>query len=389
MSTPSHLATRSWPRQLRFLVALMCGAVLSAYAGGSSAASPSSAPEPNLSEPRSSARMFFSGHSLLDDPLPEYVASIAKSLGTPAWWNEQNHPGSTIAARTRGNAAAGSASFPGYSVGKNRDGSGMNVVSELRQPKTIGGQRYDTLVLTERHDIMNTLIWEDTVRYARHFHERLIEGNPQANTYLYHSWLDVDKSNPGRWVAYERAVAPAWQCVASRINQSLQAEGRSDRVVYLPAGLALTRLVEQATQGTGVAGLTGVTVRETVNRIFSDDVHLTPVGVYYMALVTYASVYRRSPAGAWAPAGVVTAEQAQSLQAVAWQVVSSHFNSYRAPDLAQCRAAMVNSVCPAYWKFANRSEPAGVCSKPFAEMTQTNPFYFNASTDRSYWFPAP
>jgi hypothetical protein len=330
--------------------------------------------------------LFFSGHSLTDNPLPEYVASIAQSLNTQVWWNQQNIPGSPTRARTRGENS-NATSFPGYSSGKNRSGSGMNVVNELRQPQTISGQRYDTLILTERHDIVDTLMWENTVAYTRHFHERLIEGNPQANTYLYHSWLSVpNKSNPSSWITYERTAAPAWQCIATRINQSIQLTGRSDRVVYLPAGLALASLVEQATQGSGVAGVTGSTVRETVDRIFSDDVHLTSLGIYYMALVNYASVYRRSPVGAWAPAGV-SATQAQSLQAVAWQAVANHFNTFVAPDLAQCRAMMVNTICSAYATMTNRTSP---CTGTFAATTQQqNPFYFNASTDSSYWFPAP
>lgn len=332
--------------------------------------------------------MFISGHSLTDNPLPDYLASIAQSLNTPLSWNQQNIPGAPIRYRTRG-ADMNSASFSGYSLGKNRSGSGMNVVNELRQPQTIGGQRYDTLILTERHDLVGTIMWEDTVRYTRHFHDRLIAGNPQASTYLYHSWLGVpNKSNPANWINYERTVAPAWQCVATRINQSLQHVGRSDRVVYMPTGLALASLVEQATQGGGVAGVTGSSVRETVDRIFSDDVHLTPLGIYYMALVNYASVYRRSPAGAWAPAGVSTT-QAQSLQAVAWQAVSNHFNNAGAPDLAQCRAVMRDSVCGAYYNFVGRPDQIGACSGFFAATTQQNPFYFNASTDSSYWFPAP
>lgn len=296
--------------------------------------------------------------------------------------------GSPIRLRTRGTNPNGT-TFPGYSTGKNRVGENMNVVNELRQPQTIEGQRYDTLVLTERHDVVSTLMWEHTVAYSRHFHELLIQGNPQASTYIYHAWLSLpDKNAPSSWVTYERKAAPAWQCVATRINQSLQLEGRNDRVTYLPAGLALASLVEQATQGTGVAGITGATVRETVDRIFKDDVHLTPLGSYYMALVSYASVYRRSPVGSWAPASL-TATQARSLQAVAWQAVSNHFNTFTPPDLAQCRVVMRDSVCPAYFNFSNRPDQIGVCSNFFSGTTQSNPFYFNASTDRSYWFPAP
>ena len=343
---------------------------------------------PALSDPRSSARLFFSGHSLTDNPLPDYVASIAQSLSTQVWWNQQMMLGSPIRVRTRGNDSNATA-FPGYSMGKNRSGSGMNVVSELRQPQTISGQRYDTLILTERHDIVNTLMWENTVAYARHYHERLIEGNPQANTYLYHSWLGVpDKNNPTNWIAYERTVAPAWQCIATRINQSIRLAGRSDQMVYLPAGLALASLVEQATQGSGVAGVTGATIRQTMDRIFSDDVHLTSLGAYYMALVNYASVYRRSPVGAWAPVGV-TAAQAQSLQAVAWQAVASHYGTFSPPDLAQCRVVMRDSICPAFFAFTNRTDSGNTCANTFSASTRSNPFYFSESTDAGYWLQAP
>jgi hypothetical protein len=345
-------------------------------------------PIAELKSPRTAARILFSGHSLTDNPLPEYVESIAQSLSTQVSWNQQNIPGSPIRHRTRGGDTS-VATFPGYSLGKNRTGSGMNIVNELRQPQTIDGHRYDTLILTERHDLIDTLTWEDTVRYTRHFHERLVAGNAQSSTYLYHSWLEVpDKSNPSNWIAFERTVATAWQCVAARINHSLASENRRDRVVYLPAGLALTALVEQATQGTGVAGVTGSNVRETVGRIFSDDVHLTRMGVYYMALVNYASVYRRSPMGAWAPSGV-SPTQASSLQAVAWQSVANHYKTFVSPDLHQCRTAMRESVCSAFWTFKNRTDKIAGCSSFFSGTTQNNPFYYNATTDGAYWFPAP
>lgn len=355
--------------------------ILAQHAASSSASSLPSAGA------RTSAQIFFSGHSLIDNPLPEQVAAIAQSLGTQVLWNQQNIPGSTLQFRTRG-AGRHTNGFPGYSTGKNRTGSGMNVVNELRQPQTIGGRRYDTLVITERHDIVSTLWAEDTMPYLRHFHERLIDGNPQANTYLYHSWLGMpDKNAPANWAAYERAAALAWQCTASRINQSLKHEGRTDRVIYLPAGLALVNLVEQATRGPGIDGVTGASVRATVDRIFSDDVHLTPLGVYYMALVTYASIYQRSPVGAWAPPGI-SKTQAQSLQTLAWQTVANHFNGFESPDLGQCRAAMRDTVCPAFLNFTRRADQIGNCTRFFTGTTQENPFFFNAPTDGNYWLPA-
>jgi hypothetical protein len=328
-----------------------------------------------------------SGHSLTDNPLADHMALIAQSLSTPLWWNQQIVLGSPIRFRTRGADLADPA-FPGYSIGKNRDGStGLNIAAELANPQTLGGQRYDTLLLTERHDLASVLVYEDTVRYARHFHERLITGNANAKTYLYHSWLEVNKDSPSAWIGYERAAAPAWQCVAARVNQSLTGEGRSDRMAYLPAGLALTHLVERATTS-GVAGITGSTVRETMDRLFTDNVHLTPTGVYYMALVSYSSIYRRSPVGAAVPAGV-TAQQAAALQALAWEVVSNHYANATTPTMSQCQTTMRDQYCNAFANFKANPGFAGTCISRLTAQNRDNPFYYEASGDAGYWFPEP
>jgi hypothetical protein len=323
-----------------------------------------------------------SGHSLTDDPLGSYMASIAQSLSTPMAWNQQIVIGSPIRVRTRGNNTSDD-SFSGYRSGKNRDGAtGLNIAADL------ASQRYDALVLAERHDLVNVLMWEDTVRYARHFHERLVSGNSNASTYVYHAWLDVsNKDDPSAWIAHERAAAPAWQCVAARVNQSLSGVGRSDRMAYLPAGLALANLVEQATRS-GVAGISAGSTRQTMDRLFSDNVHLTPTGAYYMALVTYASVYRRSPEGAWAPPGV-TSEQARSLQQVAWQSVAGHYGGASTPSMAQCQAVMREQYCSAFGAYKGDANSTSNCINRFSTQSQDNPFYYNAATDAAYWFPAP
>lgn len=333
-----------------------------------------------------SARLFITGHSLTDNPLGEHVVAIANSLGgaTAAKYNQQIVIGSPIANRT--DQPAG---WAGYRRGKNREGSGMNVIDELRSPRTLGGDRYDTLVIAERHDLLSVVQWENTVRYLRHFHERLLEGNPDGRTYFYETWWNVpSRDDPSPWVAHERAASRAWQCVVARVNRSLATEGRRDRITPLPAGAALADLVERAVRGQ-VAGLSAPTPSETMARLFTDDVHLTTTGVYYMALVTYAAVYQRSPVGAWAPSGVSTAAAA-SLQALAWQAVQSFYSTTAQADLDGCRAFVAQEFCPIYWQLRNNPGPIAECTRTFsATDSGRNPLFFNAATDRSYWFAAP
>ncbi len=357
------------------------------------APAPAPAPEPPRESPPSQApapsgatvNAFFSGHSLFDNPLANNVEAIAASLGRQTLWNQQIVLGSPIRYRTRGNDSNDN-SFPGYRYGKNRNGEGLDVLNELRNPQTINGQRYQALVLTERHDLAPTLQWEDTVINARHMHERLIEGNSQATSYLSHSWLDVyNKGDPSAWISYERAAAKAWQCTATRVNVSLANEGRSDRMQYMPSGLALAYLVERATQGT-VDGITRGSNFETVNMLFRDAVHMNDLGSYYMALVTYASIHRQSPAGAWAPAGV-TAAQARSLQDIAWTAVSSYYNNPASPSMASCSQFMRDDFCTRNANYRNVPSSASSCVAFFSAAR--NPFEFNAGSDRSYWAPAP
>ena len=324
---------------------------------------------------RKAAGLFFSGHSLTDNPFPEYVAAIAKSQGAEIHWNQQNIPGSPIRVRSLGSGGWG-----GYSSGKNAHGQGLNVIDELRS------QRYETLIIAERNDLIGPLQWEDSVRLLRHFHERLIEGNPEGITYFYESWAGVaDKNKPAEWIAYERAASPMWQCIGTRINTSLAAEGRSDRIQSLPAGAALASLVERATQTPGLTGITASSDRQTLNNIFSDDVHLTPLSTYYIALLTFATVYQRSPEGAWAPPEV-TPEQAKLLQSLAWEQVQSKPFPW---PLEKCRAVITESFCSTFWRFFGKPQEAPNCAAHFAKRDFGNPFHYDATTDASYWLPPP
>jgi hypothetical protein len=190
--------------------------------------------------------------------------------------------------------------------------------------------------------------------------------------------------------------------MATRINVSLQAEGRPDRLISLPAGVALAALIERATQGPGVPAITRSTGLETVNAIIRDDVHLQPLGAYYMSLVTYASVFRRSPQGAWHPETVAPA-QAAALQDFAWEFVSRYYDAYQPLSLDECRARLLSDEgLASLWQYINaaywRKEIGAVhgylrykrrlmqSRRLFRSDSPENPFYFEPTADKAYWF---
>lgn len=340
-------------------------------------------------------RVFVSGHSLTDLPMPDYLARVAASLGTPVFWDRQYMVGSAIKYRARGRDQE--TGWAGYRQGDNREGRGMDVVEELRR------HPYDVLVITEQHGVIDSLVWHDTVRHLRHYHDRFIAGNPKGRSYFYEPWLGIpNKTEVRRWIAYERAAAPLWQCIASRINRSLAAEGRHDRIASLPVSLALAELVERATSGPGVPGITGSSTAETLDRLFHDNVHLKPLGAYYMALVVYAVVFERSPVGAWAPEGV-SPQQASSLQRVATEATARDRAAPRALTPQACAAALrgpfvgeyLAHMRDDYWAKLDLSPLRATWRRLRNEfkvrwyLWRHDPMAWGLRDEKDYWFPPP
>jgi hypothetical protein len=258
-------------------------------------------------------RLYFSGHSLLDEPLPREAATIAASLGTP---------------------------LAGYTLHAPA-GSSMRERAAAASPPLAG---HDGLIVTEQHTLVGNLVWNDTVSELRRLHERFVAANPRGRVWFYEPWLNVsDRSDPRRWIAYERAASPVWQCVVARVNAALEAGGRHERIASLPAAALLAALVERATQGPGLPGVCGATPQATMQRLFSDDVHLTPLGAYFMSLVVVAWVFERSPEGAPVPAAL-DAIAARTLQGEAWRLVRQQRSASTSPALPDCRARLAGFV---------------------------------------------
>lgn len=332
---------------------------------------------------RQRARIFISGHSLTDDPYGEQLIRISNSLGdsTSAKFNQQIGIGSPIRLRT-----GMPKSLDGYATGKPRpNGKNINVLEEFATGKTIDGDRYDSLVITENHNLLEMIQWENTVRQIRHFHDKLVSFNPLARTFLYASWWQIDKSQPQKWMDTERAVAKAWHCVGARINASLALEGRTDRVLPLPTSLALADLLERILV-TPVPELQISSAREAVNLVFRDNVHLTQMGVYYTALVSYVALFERSPVGAWYPPEV-DGRRARALQQAAWEFTSDFYKSYKDPMLASCVSVDMPTVCEAYLQFRGRQRELSQCRQFFQANSPLNPFRFDEASDATYWFP--
>jgi len=370
---------------------------------------PSAPNVPNApNAPNAPRRVLISGHSLTDQPLPDLLAAMAKSQGIAWDWQRQYIVGSSIRDRSAG--LLGTQPWSGYRSGENRDGKELDLLAELRRAGA-SPEPYDTLLITEQHSVLGGLVWNDTVRHLRHFHDRFIEANPRGTTWFYESWYGIeDKADPTRWIAYEQAASKVWRCVATRVNVSLAAEGRGDRIASLPAGRALAHLIERVTQAPGIEGLgagpldTPEARRAVVDRFVRDDVHLTPLGSYYIALVTSAAVTGAEAAPAWAPPEVEP-QVAAALQREATAFVDAWRREGPAEDLAACRRHLQRDFIRIYWSYVRDTvwiAEQGRLRASLRWLTQiarwqwrvardnaANPFHFDAATDKGYWLPPP
>ena len=98
---------------------------------------------------------------------------------------------------------------------------------------------------------------------------------------------------------------------------------------------------------------------ERVRLLFSDNVHMSDVGRYFIALVHYAVLFGRNPEGAAIPASLAP-ETGRYMQTLAWQYAVSYgqrANAAARRDMATCRALMQKEVCPAYAALQSKGLP--------------------------------
>lgn len=244
--------------------------------------------------PRERASVFFVGHSLVNFDMPAMLDDIAKSMGVDHRYAAQigvgaplhwiwDHPETT---------------------------NGDNAHTELPTG------HYDVLVLTELIPFPEHVMYSETAEYLRRFYELAMSGNPQTQVYFYETWYDV---NDPEWSANIAADRALWEQVVDDVNARVDGPD----ILLVPGGTAMARLVERIDAGE-LPGL------ESRFDLYTDAIHLTDIGNYFIALVQFAVIYRRSPVGATytthdrygRPFDVPDPEAARVMQEVAWEVVS-------------------------------------------------------------------
>ncbi len=251
------------------------------------------------------ARVFFVGHSLINFTIPSMIGSIAESLGVAYEHDEQIMDGGALKMNWEEHGRA----------------KGSNA------QKKIPGGGFDVLVMTEAVDLDDMIRWMEPAKYGGKFYSLAVNANPKVRPLFYETWHERDLvrkrfglNTGGNWRSYIDDDLGKWETIVRDIN----AAEKGPRLHMIPGGQALATLVDEIRAGR-VDGLK----RET--DLFSDNVHLSPLGNYFLALVQFATIYRRNPAGATHQPEdekgtriEVAPETAKTMQRIAWDVVRGY-----------------------------------------------------------------
>ncbi|MBK6578423.1 MAG: hypothetical protein IPG17_19955 [Sandaracinaceae bacterium] len=248
---------------------------------------------PDPGTPLTSANVFFLGHSLQGWQAPAMIANFS------------THAGAT------------------YNY-KAAIGIGANLAWQWEHPEraeghnprtTLAAEPFDVLVMTEAIPLASQIAGADSSGNFGRFLALAHAQNPNVQAYLYETWDYLTVSN---WRAQLDSDRALWASIITDVNAAHP--GRD--VLLIPGGRAMAALHDRIEAGQ-VPGITNL------RDLFTDDVHLTNTGWYFIAMVQYATIFRRSPVGL--PAATTNrfgeaippppAAAVPVMQEVAWQVV--------------------------------------------------------------------
>ncbi|KQI73361.1 hypothetical protein AN191_00155 [Loktanella sp. 5RATIMAR09] len=185
--------------------------------------------------------------------------------------------------------------------------------------------RYDTLVLTERASLSNTMPFHNSLAQALLWFENAWtngNGGNGAETILYATWVDIesgpDFENPHRDpegnIPFRQRLdleMARWEEIRAHVNTNRPDGAPEMRMI--PGPLLMAAIYDDIAAG-NAPGMTGI------SDLFSDTIHLNGLGNYYIALAHFAVIYGRDPRGLQNLDGV-TPQQARYLQDLVWNVL--------------------------------------------------------------------
>jgi hypothetical protein len=223
--------------------------------------------------PAQAANVMHIGHSLMEKEMPLFVKTLADEAKISHSYSYQLIIGSPLTYQWDiGNF--------GEEEQKKKGRQGVDARAALATGK------FDALVMCDATPVLTHLKW-GSLESAPKFYELALRSNPEMRVYLYHFWPSLDAPN---YNAAFAAELKAYETIADTMAQTHAAKFPNGRVLIVPAGAAIAEL-KRRIEAKQVPGIS------SIREIYADDIHLTPKGMYLVALVHFATLYGKNPTG--------------------------------------------------------------------------------------------
>lgn len=219
--------------------------------------------------PLSRVRVLFVGHSLVNQDMPAMARAVAASVGVDFTYDVQL--------------------IDGGSLEVNWNQAERSTGVRARDALATGG--YDTVVLTEAVNLDDHLRWSEPALHAARWYTLARRHRPDARLFFYETWHHRAEPRHARglplvpsrlsWREHLDADLGKWEHIvdgAVREYSATHANAAPLDVHIVPGGQALAALVDAIRAGQ-VPGV------PDEGALFTDGVHLTDLGNYFIALV--------------------------------------------------------------------------------------------------------
>lgn len=259
------------------------------------------------------------GHSLVNHKMPRMLRVLSEDQKTGFTVYEQIINGSPLSHQW-----------------KNHDQCEKyeDVYGDLYAAIEKGTPKFNHVILTERVAIAECIEWEDTLGYVIKWRNHALATEPTAQVYFLSTWVGFkngewwkDIPDDATWRKRTLEDGALFEKIA--VEASLDPRSTAGKPIrVIPGHKAMVRLYDKLAAGELPW------LGKDIHAVFSDDIHLTDVGNYYLACLVHSVVAGKPLENAtgvtkdqWGrDLTALTSVQASQLQGIAWEVARDAAN---------------------------------------------------------------
>lgn len=220
---------------------------------------------PPVAAERASANLITVGHSLL---APDQLHMISRFL------DHSEKSDSSIQGQTINGASIQ------WNWNNGASAQGINVREYLEATDPPSTPVIDVFIATPQLPIATSDTWNSIETYYANYFTLARARNASAEGFLFRTWPEVDAGDYAAWSTEITSDESIWTSILGRINDEEDVDG----ITMIPGGPFLQYVRSNASTF-------------SISDLFSDDIHLTNLGLYLVGLFIFSWIYNLNPSG--------------------------------------------------------------------------------------------